>query len=160
MFIAAMIAESAISNDIRHIIETGLMTIPQKSRLKRDIDSILAAFDEGIEFMEAVERIHTQYPQNDMHNAVHTIPNAMIVAAALLWGELDYAKTLGYSVMAAMDTDCNGATVGSVIGMITGAAAIPAHFTDPICDTLRTDIAGNTLVKVSDMAKRTLALID
>jgi hypothetical protein len=44
--------------------------------------------------------------------------------------------------------------------MITGAAAIPAHFTDPICDTLRTDIAGNTLVKVSDMAKRTLALID
>ena len=160
MFIAAMIAESAISNDIRHIIETGLMTIPQKSRLKRDIDSVLAAFDEGIEFMEAVERIHTQYPQNDMHNAVHTIPNAMIVAAALLWGELDYAKTLGYSVMAAMDTDCNGATVGSVIGMITGAAAIPAHFTDPICDTLRTDIAGNTLVKVSDMAKRTLALID
>ena len=160
MFVAAMIAESVISNDIRHIIETGLMTIPQKSRLKRDIDSVLAAYDEGIEFMEAVERIHIQYPQNDLHNAVHTIPNAMIVAASLLWGELDYAKTLGYSVMAAMDTDCNGATVGSIIGMITGACDIPAHFTDPICDTLCTDIVGNARVKISDMASRTMKLID
>ena len=160
MFVAAMIAESAVSNDIRHIIETALRTIPQKSRLKRDIDSVLASYDEGLAFMDAVERIHAQYPQNEMHNAVHTIPNAMIVAAALLWGELDYAKTLGYSVMAAMDTDCNGATVGSVIGMITGAAAVPAHFTDPICDTLCTDIVGNARVKVSDMAARTLALID
>ncbi len=160
MFIAAMIAESAVSDDIRHVIETGLATIPKRSRLKRDVDRILAAYDEGIDFMEAVERIHTQYPQNDLHNAVHTIPNAMIVVAALLWGDHDYAKTLGYSVMAAMDTDCNGATVGSIVGMMTGAAGIPAHFTEPICDTLCTDIVGNARVKISDMAQRTLKLID
>jgi ADP-ribosylglycohydrolase len=159
MLVAAMIAESAVTDDRRRIVDAGLACIPQKSRLKRDIDKVLAMYDERIEFMEAVDRIHTQYPQNHLHNAVHTIPNAMIVVAALLWGEGDYEKTLGYSVMAAMDTDCNGATVGSIIGMITGAAAIPTHFTDPICDTLRTDIAGNSLVKISDMAARTLRLI-
>ncbi len=159
MFISAMIAESAISNDIPHIIRTGLACIPQGSRLKRDIDKIFAWREEGIEFMEAVDRIHTQYPQSSMHNAVHTIPNAMIVVAALLWGESDYAKTLGYSVMAAMDTDCNGATVGSIIGMICGASNIPSHFTDPICDTLCTDIVGNGRVRISDMAARTMKLI-
>ena len=115
--------------------------------------------DEGLAFMEAVDRIHAQYPQNDLHNAVHTIPNAMIVAAALLWGEGDYTRTLGYSVMAAMDTDCNGATVGSIVGMINGARAIPAHFTDPIGDTLCTDIVGNVRVSISGMAERTMKLI-
>jgi ADP-ribosylglycohydrolase len=116
-------------------------------------------YDEGIEFMEAVDRIHTQYPQNVMHNAVHTIPNAMIVAAALLFGEGDFTRSIGYAVMAAMDTDCNGATVGSVVGMLCGARAVPAHFTDPLCDKLRTDIVGNAFVSISDMARRTLALL-
>ena len=120
---------------------------------------MLALYDGGLDFMEAVNRIHEQYPQNHLHNAVHTIPNAMIVAASLLWGEGDYTRTLGYSVMAAMDTDCNGATVGSIVGMMTGARAIPAHFTDPICDTLCTDIVGNARVSISDMAARTLRLI-
>lgn len=160
MFVAAMIAEAAVSNDILHIVKTGLMTIPQKSRLKEEIDRVFAYYEEGIPFMEAIDRIHKKYPQCELHNAVHTIPNAMIVVAALLWGENDYTKTLGYSVMAAMDTDCNGATAGSIIGMITGADSIPEHFTEPICDTLCTSIVGNAQVKISDMAERTLALID
>ncbi len=159
MFVAAMIAESAVSNDIPHIIRTGLECIPQNCRLMRDIQKIFDMYDEGIEFMEAVDCIHTQYPQNVLHNAVHTIPNAMIVVAALLWGESDYEKTLGYSVMAAMDTDCNGATVGSIIGMICGASGIPTHFTDPICDTLETSIVGNSRVRISDMAQRTMKMI-
>ena len=159
MFAAAMIAEAAVSNDMRHVVETGLAVVPQGSRLVRDVKAVLAMYDEGIDFMEAVDRIHTQYPQNVMHNAVHTIPNAMIVAAALLFGERDYARTLGFAVMAAMDTDCNGATVGSVMGMMLGAAAIPSAFTAPIDDKLKTDIVGNPFVSISDMAERTLRLL-
>ena len=83
----------------------------------------------------------------------------MIVAVALLWGDGDYEKTLGYAVMAAMDTDCNGATVGSIVGMINGAKNIPAHFTDPIADTLRTNIVGNATVRITDLVERTLKLI-
>ena len=160
MFAAAMIAEAAVSDDVRHIIETGLAVVPQGSRLVRDVKSVLASYDEGIDFMEAVERIHTQYPQNVMHNAVHTIPNAMIVAAALLFAKGDFTRAIGYSVMAAMDTDCNGATVGSVVGMLCGARAVPAHFTEPLGDKLHTDIVGNAFVSISDMARRTIALLD
>ena len=154
-----VLSQMTLSSDLRHIVETGLACIPQRSRLKRDIDTVLALYDEGLAFMEAVDRIHEQYPQNHLHNAVHTIPNAMIVVASLLWGEGDYTRTLGYSVMAAMDTDCNGATVGSIVGMINGADAIPAHFTDPIHDTLCTDIVGNASVSISRMAERTMKLI-
>jgi ADP-ribosylglycohydrolase len=83
----------------------------------------------------------------------------MIVVAALLWGEGNYEKTIGYSVMAGMDTDCNGATVGSIVGMINGAKNVPTHFTDPISDTLCTGIVGNAKVKISDLVDRTLRLI-
>lgn len=160
MFAAAMIAEAAVSDDVRHIIETGLSVIPQGSRLVRDVGAVLQMYDEGIDFLEAVDRIHTQYPQSVMHNAVHTIPNAMIVAAALLFGEGDFTRSIGYAVMAAMDTDCNGATVGSVVGMLCGARSVPAHFTEPLGDKLRTDIVGNAFVSISDMARRTIALLD
>ena len=159
MFIAAMIAEAAVSNDIPHIIKTGIDCIPQNSRLKAAIDRVFAMYDEGLTFMEAIDRIHERYPQEELHNAVHTIPNAMIVAASLLWSRGEYTTALGYSVMAAMDTDCNSSTVGSIVGMINGAGAIPAHFTDPIQDTLCTDIVGNAHVSISRMAERTMKLI-
>ena len=159
MFAAAMIAEAAVSSDMHHIVETGLSVIPSTSRLWRDVKKILALYDAGISYEDTVEAIHQQYPMNTLHNSVHTNPNAMIVATALLYGEGDYARTLGMSIMPGMDTDCNGATVGSVIGMVTGADRIPAHFTDPICDTLCTDIVGNARVSISDMAKRTMKFI-
>ncbi len=159
MFAAAMIAEAAVSSDMHHIIETGLSVIPSTSRLWRDVRKILALYDAGTSYEDTVEIIHTQYPMNTHHNSVHTNSNAMIVATALLYGEGDYERTLGMSIMPGMDTDCNGATVGSVIGMVTGADRIPAHFTDPICDTLCTDIAGNARVSISDMAKRTMKFI-
>ncbi len=158
MFIAAMIAEAAVSSDMRHIVETGLLVVPQTSRLKRDIDFVLSMYGEGRDYLSALDGIWDYY--GGKISWVHTLPNAMIVAAALLWGENDYAKTLGYAIMGGMDTDCNGATVGSVIGMVTGAKKVPAHFTDPIGDTLRTDIVGNATVKVSDLARRTMRFIE
>jgi len=47
----------------------------------------------------------------------------MIVAAALLYGESELEKTIGYAVMGAFDTDCNGAT----------AIQIDTHSSDFIC---------------------------
>lgn len=159
MFVAAMIAESAVSNDMKHIIETGLRVIPQTSRLVRDITKVLKWYDEGKSYEYVVDRIYEQYPAPSLHNMVHTIPNAMIVCAALIYGHNDYAETLGKAIMPGMDTDCNGATAGSIIGMVTGAANIPSDFTTPIDGKLLTDIAGNREVRISDMADRTMRII-
>jgi len=159
MLISAMIAQSAVTNDRRKIVEVGLACIPQNCRLKKNIEYVIAMYDQGVLFMDAVAEIHNRFPQDLPNNPVHTIPNAMIVVAALLWGEGNYEKTIGYSVMAAMDTDCNGATVGSIIGMMTEAKNIPAHFTDPIADTLRTSIVDNATVRISDLVERTFKLI-
>lgn len=68
----------------------------------------------------------------------------------------DFTRTLSISLMGALDTDCNAATVGSILGVMLGAKALPASWTDPLQDTLLSVSTGFAGVKISDMARRTL----
>ena len=51
------------------------------------------------------------------------------------------------------DTDCNGATVGSVFGMMHGTPALPGRWIDPLNDLLDTGIAGYHQVRISEVAR-------
>ena len=54
------------------------------------------------------------------------------------------------------DTDCNGATVGSILGMRNGIDGIDESWTKPINDRLSTTIFGVGEVKISDCVDKTL----
>ena len=84
----------------------------------------------------------------------------MIVAASLLYGKGDYGKSICMAVETGFDTDCNGATVGSVLGMANGLDSIPEYWQKPIADTLETTIFGVNTVKISDRVKLTMEHID
>ena len=60
------------------------------------------------------------------------------------------------AVETGFDTDCNGATVGSVLGMILGIDGIPAYWKEPIRDTLHTTIFGVGTVKISERVAMTM----
>ena len=60
----------------------------------------------------------------------------------LLYGEGDYEKAITRTVLACFDTDCNGATVGSIMGMMLGAKALPEKWTGVMNDTIHTDLHG------------------
>ena len=80
----------------------------------------------------------------------------MIVAAALLYGNGNYGKSVCMAVETGFDTDCNGATVGSILGMANGIKSIPEYWLKPINNTLHTSIFGINIVKISDRVKLTL----
>ena len=80
----------------------------------------------------------------------------MIVAAALLYGNGHYGKSVCMAVETGFDTDCNGATVGSILGMANGIKSIPEYWVKPINNTLHTSIFGINIVKISDRVKLTL----
>ena len=61
----------------------------------------------------------------------------MIVTAVLLYGGGDYGRSICMAVQAAFDTDCNGATVGSVIGMAKGFKAISEKWLEPVRGKLK-----------------------
>ncbi|HUU59134.1 MAG TPA: ADP-ribosylglycohydrolase family protein, partial [Phycisphaerae bacterium] len=107
----------------------------------------------------AVENIHERWDENQGHHWCHTISNAMIVATGLLYGELDYARSICRAVQPCFDTDCNGATVGSIVGAVLGAEALPEQWTAPVNDTLLTSLAGYNRVRISEMADQTVALV-
>lgn len=159
MWVAAMLAAAYVTDDIETIIRAGLSQIPDNSRLTERIEGIIHLYHIGASYDEVIEGLHTKWNESSVHDWCHTISNAVIVAIALLWGEKDFTRTLGYSVMPGFDTDCNGATVGSILGLVLGAKALPEKWVKPLNDTLETGIAGWHSVKISDLARETIELM-
>lgn len=156
MFTAAMLAVAAKTDNIKDIILGGLAQIPSTSRLYQEILSIITDFEAGVSQSDCFKTIHRKYDEHSEHDWCHTISNAMIVAAALLYGGGDYGKSICMAVETGFDTDCNGATVGSVLGMANGIESIPEYWQKPIRDTLHTSIFGVGTVKISDRIKQTM----
>lgn len=80
--------------------------------------------------------------------------------AALLWGGDDLALTLGLGVQAGLDTDSATATIGSVIGAVHGAAALPSHLVEPLSDRISSAVRGYDNSRISELAGRTFELIE
>lgn len=156
MFVAAMLAIAAETSNIRDIILGALAEIPYTSRLYEQIMSVLDGFDNGLPKEQCFRTIHKKYDEYNSHDWCHTIPNAMIVVASLLYGQGNYAKSICMAVETGFDTDCNAATVGSVLGMANGITSIPDSWIQPLHDTLHTTIFGIGTVKISDRVRLTL----
>ena len=88
-------------------------------------------------------------------NPTHTVNNAVLCAAALHYGGLDPDRSICLAVSGGLDTDCNGATAGSVLGIMLGAKRLPTSWTGPLCDTLISGVDGFGKVRISELAART-----
>ena len=159
MWAAAMIATALVTDDVPTVIHAGLAQIPARCRLAESMRLVMRWQTDGVGYDRAVENIHERWDENQGHHWCHTISNAMIVAAGLLYGELDYARSICRAVQPCFDTDCNGATVGSIVGAVLGAEALPEQWTAPVNDTLLTSLAGYNRVRISEMADQTVALV-
>ena len=157
MWVAAMLAAAAVTGDVDEILDAGLSQVPKKSRLARDVAAVRGWYAEGVSVQEAMLRIHAQYDEHSGHGWCHTLSNAMIVTMALLWGGWDYGKTVCAAVECGFDTDCNGATAGSIVGMRN--AEVPDEWTEPFKDGLCTSLDGYPQVKLEEMAKITAGFV-
>lgn len=159
MFVAAMLAHAAVCDDVEEVISCGLGHIPSTSRLHAGLRAIVEAYERGVGSDECFKSIHARYDEHDEYDWCHTIPNAEIVVASLLYGKGDFAKTICLSVQCGFDTDCNGATVGSVFGMMHGIGSIDTVWKAPVRDMLDTSIFGVGKVGVDEMVERTMGHI-
>jgi ADP-ribosylglycohydrolase len=75
----------------------------------------------------------------------------------LMYSEgLELEPAICRAVMGGEDTDCNGATVGSIVGAVRGAKALPAKWIGPLNDRLESIVVGMTDNRISDLAARTV----
>ncbi len=158
MFVAAMIAAAAFVDDLRALVEVGLSEIPETSRLQGEIRKVLQWHGEGVEYDHAISAIHEQWDDHRGHHWCHTISNAMVCAAALLWSDEDFSLGICRAVQPGFDTDCNGATVGSILGMRMGPKGIEERWVKRLNDTLHTALTGRNVVQISRIARDTARL--
>jgi len=155
MFCAAMIAAAFATDDPTAIVEAGLAQIPATSRLYTEVRQtieICRRHDDAFDKFEQV--IGDLYAILDHYHPVHTNNNAAICAAAVLLAKGDFHKGITFAVMGGWDTDCNGATVGSIVGAMTGAKRAPTQWTARLHDTLRSGIIDYHPIAISECAKR------
>lgn len=155
MFIAAVIAASFSSSDSERCIEAGLNVIPTTSRLYADICKAVDIARSAKSQDELYSHLWSAFGNYDW---AHTNNNAAACVAALIFGKGDFTSTLSTAVSCGWDTDCNGATVGSVMGAIYGAKAVPPELKEPLHDTLYSSIPDFHHIAISECARRSLAV--
>lgn len=157
MWAAALVSAAFTAPDARSAIETSLGVVPPRSRLAAAVRFVLALRDDGLDWLTARARIGDEYGQ---YAWVHTINNAAVVALGLLWGDGDFTTSVGRTVMSGLDTDSNGATVGSVSGILARRGGLPDTLIAPLHDRTRSALFGFDGSRISDLASRTVALRD
>jgi ADP-ribosylglycohydrolase len=156
MWTAAAIAAAFVEDDPETIILRGLEQVPATSRFAVQMRATLdAAHRNGSDFEKTFEDIERRV---GTYHCVHTINNACVVAAALLHGGHDLSCVMCIAVMGGLDTDCNGATAGSIAGVMCGEAALAPRWITPFNDVLHTSLLYNAQLTISEVIARTCAL--
>ncbi|WP_018545663.1 ADP-ribosylglycohydrolase family protein [Streptomyces sp. LaPpAH-108] len=141
MFIAAVLAAAATgTHDVHACLRTGRTVVPARSRLAAALDHAVRLAHEHDDFDDVVDRLHARYDAT--HHWVHAIPNTALIAAALTHADGDFSGSICRAVSGGWDTDSNGATAGSVAGLLAGSPeALPEHWRAPLKNRLATTVA-------------------
>ncbi|MER5203089.1 ADP-ribosylglycohydrolase family protein [Streptomyces sp. NPDC002825] len=139
MFVAATLATAATGTaDVHQSLAAGLGVVPPRSRLARAVRLGIETAGATADFDTVVDRLHAELGG---YHWVHAVPNAAVLAAALTHGDGDFSRSVCAAVSGGWDTDSNGATAGSVAGLLAGHPdRLPERWTAPLKNRLATSV--------------------
>jgi len=135
MFTAALESAAFIVSDLQELIAIGLSKLPADCRVTRSVNIAIKHHRDGKDWHEAREAIVKDSSDLGWFQAPANIAYTVL---GLLYGEGDFGKTICRAVNCGDDTDCTGATAGSIMGIIGGRKAIPARWLKPIGEGIAT----------------------
>ena len=157
MFVAAMLSAAFKLESVKEIINAGLAEIPKNCRLAEAVKETM----HWCETLSTWELVWEKINESVGHyHGVHTINNAALVVTGLYFGEDDFEKGIVCTVRGGWDTDCTGATVGSILGLRLGAKDLPSKWISPLNDRLKSVVRDENDNKISELAKRTLSVAE
>jgi ADP-ribosylglycohydrolase len=154
MYFSAVLAAALVVDDIGEALRIGLSEIPRDCRMAQTVRQTLA-WCRRLNYDETIRRIEKTYA--GMSN-VHTLNNAALTLAGLTHGRGDLGRTIGLTVIAGLDTDCTGATAGSIVGATLGARHLPPRWTRPLGSYAETYLIGHGRFAHRDVAGRFLRI--
>jgi len=132
----AMISEAFFSNDPMHLVRTAMKHIPAQGPFYEGMVDLLRWHEQNPDdWRIARKKLHDKYYRYKKGgyqapvSEVSSLINGLCGVMAVLYGQGDFAKTVGIAVSAGYDCDNQAATVGGLIGVMQGVNAIPKKFT-------------------------------
>ena len=134
LFFGTLFSAAYFEPDVRTLVELGRQALPGGSPFRAGIDDLLRWQAEHADWREARARLHQHYATEINgfeipYPVAGSIINGLLAVLALLYGEGDWMQTVAIATSAGYDCDNQAATCGALLGMIHGAAAVPAHLT-------------------------------
>lgn len=160
-FIAACIALAYDMDDIHAIIKKALTYISPDGNYYKVVQEMLVCYESGMSSDEAFQVLREKYWTDVYKGICHIIPNAGIIAIALLYGEGNFLDSMELVNLLGFDTDCNAGNLGAILGVMCGTYqknsknGIPKHLITPIQDImLASSIVGS--LNISTLSENTL----
>jgi len=154
MWAAALVAAALASEDALAAVVASLAVVPPKSRLYEAVSGVVKLRSDGASFDAALDWIDEHLGH---YNWVHTVNNAAILTAGLLWGKT-FTDAVAKTIAGGSDTDSNGATAGSIWGALYGEEAIPAELVGTTHIHVRSAVRGFDRITIDELTDRTLIL--
>jgi ADP-ribosylglycohydrolase len=155
MFIAALTAAAFHESDLALLVDCALSEIPARCRLTHAVKKMPALAKPHADWEGCWDALMTEF---GAYEPDHAILSTLVVLMALSYGAGDFTRGLSIAAGSGLSPAANGATVGSILGIRTGSRAIPAHWTTPLRNALRSPLAGQTRITISDVAQRCFRL--
>ncbi len=135
IFTATLESAAFIEKDRDKLIQFALSMIPGDCRVATAVNTAVEAKKNGITWQQAREAVITATEDLGWFQAPRNVAFTMI---GWLYGDSDFGKSICIAVNCGDDTDCTGATLGSIFGIIYGTTIIPEKWRAPIGDGIKT----------------------
>ena len=135
IFVAAIEAAAFVIQDIRRLIDIGLSKIPADCRVTRSMKLLLDCFDRGDDWKTARNRLVEDSADLGWFEAPANVAFSML---GMLYGGGDFKRSMILAINCGDDTDCTGATLGALWGILYGTAGIPADWSAHIGEGITT----------------------
>ncbi len=138
-FCAAMIAAAFTETRIEALFDTGLSVIDPGSGYARVVRAVLDHHKSQPDDWRSCRDMLTRDFGYDRYPGVcHIIPNAGVLALAMIYGQGDLPRTVEIATMCGWDTDCNAGNAGAIVGTMQGVQPGWDKYRGPINDTIIT----------------------
>lgn len=151
MWVAVMTSAAFVASDAGQVLTIGASEIPAVSRIEENIRwAVEIALDRPEEWANST-----------FFNALRKKPDsystvvAAKIAFTLALAAGNFAESVGRAVTMGGATDTAGVVVGGILGVMAGAAKLPAALVAPLSDTLRSAVVGTDPVSLKALARRT-----
>ncbi len=133
IFFAAVESAAFLEGDRDRLLDIGMSCIPPDCRTYKALADLRKWHREGRDWKTARELVLEHHGRENFTDAPQNIAFTVL---GWLYGE-NFGDAILKAVNCGYDTDCTGATLGSILGIIGGAESIPQEWIRPIGEDIK-----------------------